>query len=97
MAKKFNFSGILQENGKRVITDINVSVSIVDSDQPAKVVVSGTEDGVTNLKFEIPSGPQGSTGPQGEKGADGQQGPVGPTGPQGATGPTGPAITWTTY
>lgn len=89
--KKFNFSGELEENGKRVITSITASSSVGTSTD-----VSVTdEDGTANFKFTIekgpvgPTGATGATGPTGKVGPTGATGAVGPTGATGAVGPTG--------
>lgn len=82
MAKKFNFLGEIQENGKRVITQADASATLADSSSAAEVTVINT-DGKASFAFTIP---QGKTGPLGPTGAVGQ---VGPTGKTGATGPTG--------
>lgn len=88
MAKKFNFSGELQENGKRVITQADATATLAESTTAANVEVT-TVDGKATFNFTIPkgnTGAQGSTGPIGPTGATGS---VGPTGKTGAVGPTG--------
>lgn len=91
MAKKFNFSGELQENGKRVITQADATATLAESTTAANVEVT-TADGKATFNFTIPkgnTGAQGSTGPVGPTGATGSVGPTGKTGLTGSVGPTG--------
>lgn len=93
MAKKWNFSGELQENGNRVVTDAKATASMVENDIPVSVNVNKDTNGKLKFDFKIPKGKQGPIGPTGPKGNDSTvKGPTGPTGPQGNTiiGPTGP-------
>ena len=84
MAKKFNFSGELQENGKRVITQADATATLAESTTDANVEVT-TADGKATFNFTIPKGNTGT------KGEIGPTGPVGPTGATGEVGPTGTA------
>jgi hypothetical protein len=84
MAKKFNFSGELQENGKRVITQADATATLAESTTAANVEVT-TADGKATFNFTIPKGNTGT------KGEIGPTGPVGPTGATGEVGPTGTA------
>ena len=91
MAKKFNFSGELQENGKRVITQADATATLAESTTAANVEVT-TADGKATFNFTIPkgnTGVQGGTGPVGPTGATGSVGPTGKTGSTGPIGPTG--------
>ena len=88
MAKKWNFSGELQENGERVITNAEASASFVESNDQASVTVKKEEEKI-KFDFKIPQGRQGLQGPTGAKGPTGPRG-YSITGPRGATGPTGP-------
>lgn len=88
MAKKWNFSGELQENGERVITNAEASASFVESNDQASVTVKKEEEKI-KFDFKIPQGRQGLQGPTGTKGPTGPRG-YSITGPRGATGPTGP-------
>lgn len=81
MAKIFNFSGTLQENGKKVITNVTASATQVSSSTAASATAT-TSNGTTNIAFKIP---QGATGPTGPTGSEGKS-ITGPTGPTGATG-----------
>ena len=95
MAKIFNFSGTLQENGKKVITDVTASAEKVSSSTAASATAT-TTNGTTNIHIKVPqgntgaTGPTGATGAKGPTGAQGSIGPVGPTGATGATGSVGP-------
>ena len=88
MAKKWNFSGELQENGERVITNAEASASFVESNDQASVTVKKEEEKI-KFDFKIPQGKQGLQGPTGAKGQTGPRG-YSITGPRGVTGPTGP-------
>lgn len=89
MAKKFNFSGELQENGKRVITQADATATLAESTTAANVEVT-TTDGKTTFNFTIPKGNTGAQGSTGPIGPTGKTGPIGPTGKTGELGPTGP-------
>lgn len=96
MSKKWNFSGELQENGNRVLTeDLVASAETVSSESQASVEVT-TEGNKSSIHFKIPQGPIGPTGATGQTGPTG---PTGATGNTGATGPTGPAgvLEWVSY
>lgn len=94
MAKKFNFSGELQENGKRVITQADATATLAESTTAANVEVT-TVDGKATFNFTIP---KGNTGAQGSTGPIGPTGKTGPIGPTGKTGPAGePFIIYKTY
>lgn len=88
MAKKFNFSGELQENGKRVITQADATATLAESTTAANVEVT-TADGKATFNFTIPKGNTGAQGGIGPVGPTGATGSVGPTGKTGAVGPTG--------
>ena len=89
MAKKFNFSGELQENGKRVITQADATATLAESTTAANVEVT-TADGKATFNFTIPKGNTGVQGKTGPIGPTGKTGPIGPTGKTGSLGPTGP-------
>lgn len=88
MAKKFNFSGELQENGKRVITQADATATLAESTTAANVEVT-TTDGKATFNFTIPKGNTGAQGSTGPVGPTGKTGPIGPTGKTGELGPTG--------
>lgn len=88
MAKKFNFSGELQENDKRVITQADATATLAESTTAANVEVI-TADGKATFNFTIPKGNTGAQGGIGPVGPTGATGSVGPTGNTGAIGPTG--------
>ena len=88
MAKKFNFSGELQENGKRVITQADATATLAESTTAANVEVT-TVDGKATFNFTIPKGNTGAQGSTGPIGPTGKTGPIGPTGKTGELGPTG--------
>jgi len=52
------------------------------------VALSASQQGVTTVTVNIPTGGPGPTGPQGQAGPPG---PTGPPGPKGETGERGPA------
>lgn len=89
MAKKFNFSGELQENGKRVITQADATATLAESTTAANVEVT-IADGKATFNFTIPKGNTGAQGGIGPVGPTGATGSVGPTGKTGSTGPIGP-------
>jgi hypothetical protein len=73
MAKIFNFSGTLQENGKKVITDVTASAEKVSSSTAASATAT-TTNGTTNIHIKVPQGNTGATGPTGATGAKGPTG-----------------------
>lgn len=62
MAKNWNFKGVLQENGNRVVSAATATVEQISSSQPASAEVK-TVDGVAQFQFKIPEGKQGPQGP----------------------------------
>lgn len=88
MAKNFNFEGTLQENSKRVITEVVATAEQVSASTAASATAT-TANGKTTINFKIPRGNTGATGPTGPTGATGAIGPTGKTGSTGPVGPTG--------
>lgn len=62
MAKNWNFEGVLQENGIRVVSAATANAETVAANQPASAEVTSV-DGVAQFKFKIPEGKQGPQGP----------------------------------
>ena len=100
MAKKFNFNGELQENGKRVLTEGGAGPVGPTGPQGNTGPIGPTgpagKDGTNGTNGSVgPTGPTGKTGntgptgPAGKDGSNGGQGPVGPTGPAGKDGTNG--------